>query len=484
MRVDRTIQAPQPSVEPSALRPVAELVMDYLALEKAEPRPLPPARRASLVDLLSPASGTSHLVIPTEAEADIIAGRYRIEEQLGAGGMGRVFRVRHLQLDKPFALKLIHTDAHASPRARELFYREARLASSLSHPNIVSIIDFGEDPRRGTFMVMELLEGELLSVHLHRVGHLSVKVACDIMLQIAEALHYIHGRQVVHCDIKPENILLCRLPSTERRRHIVKLLDFGLARSGAPSVRTTHSIEGTPAYLAPERIRSQAPQPSMDIYSLGVLGYELLTGKLPFDGDMFEMMTAHCSKPPPPLSTHIPDGVDERLEALVMRALGKDPKERQKDMAAFIYELRTVMDMLGMGSRRRVTRPVVMDASHKLRRERGVAIGYDVTPVPLAGVDADGRIVVANRAFVLFCGSGSAQQLEHTSIYDTNLQMICPDLREFIRRVQSDGSPQSLVLALRGADGSEHRLAVWLVPGTEDAGRVHITLHALEVGAP
>jgi PAS domain-containing protein len=463
-------------VDGVAARPIAELVLDYLAFEKAVPRALPQAHRASLVDLFGAPRAAPAL--PPEPAEDIIAGRYRIEEQLGEGGMGKVFRVRHLQLDKPFALKLIHVNANSSPRARELFYREARLASSLAHPNIVTVVDFGEDPRRGAFMVMELVEGEPLSVHLHRLGRVAVKPAIDIILQIAEALHYIHGRQIVHCDIKPENIFLCRLPSTERRKYQVKLLDFGLARTGAASVRTTQNIEGTPAYLAPERIRSQAPVASMDIYSLGVLSYELLAGKLPFDGTMYEIMSAHINQAPPPLRTHVPEGIDESLEALIMRALAKDPKDRQKDMAAFLYELRTVMDMLGMGRRR--ANPIVVRETTRDRRERGVAVGYDATPLPMAGVDVDGAIVVANRAFALFCGLGSDLPVEGKSLYDTKLQAICPGLRESVRRVHADGASQSLVLTLRAPDGAEHRLLLWLVPGTEDGGRVHLTLHALE----
>jgi PAS domain-containing protein len=469
--------APSARADPSGQRPIGELVLDYLAFEKAVPRSLP-AGRASLVDLIGGAAAPPAAAAAEPAGEDIVAGRYRIEEQLGEGGMGRVFRVRHLQLDKAFALKLILTETNTSPRARELFYREARLASALAHPNIVSVVDFGEDPRRGTFMVMELAVGEPLSVHLHRLGRLGVKPACDVILQIAEALHYIHSRQIVHCDVKPENILLCRLPSTERRRNVIKLLDFGLARTGTQSTRLTQNIEGTPAYLAPERIRSHAPQPSMDIYSLGVLSYELLAGKLPFDGTMYEIMAAHCNQPPPPLSSHVPGGVDERLEALVMRALAKDPKDRQKDMAAFLYELRTVMEMLGMGRRRAA--PVAVRESGRDRRDRAVAVGYEVTPVPMAGVDVDGTIVVANRAFALFAGADGDRPVEGTSLYDTRLQSICPDLRDSVRSVHADGVPQSLVLSFRTPGGVEHHLIVWLVPGTEEGGRVHITIHALE----
>src|SRR5690606_32835664 len=189
-----------------------------------------------------------------DGEQSVIADRYVIEEPIGEGGMGRVFRVRHRRLGKSFALKLMQTGFAGDTRARDLFYREAKLASSLAHPNIVSIIGFGEDGERGAFMVMELLEGTSLSSFLHREGGFSMRAACDIILQVAEALAYIHKRQIVHCDIKPDNILLLKQPPGERRKHLVKLLDFGLARARSASPRRTSTIDGTPEYMAPERI--------------------------------------------------------------------------------------------------------------------------------------------------------------------------------------------------------------------------------------
>src|SRR5262249_30048847 len=152
----------------------------------------------------------------------------------------------------------------------------ARLASSMSHSNIANVVDFGEDPKLGLFMVMELIEGEPLAKLLHREGRLGTKAACDIILQVAEALHYIHGNDVVHCDIKTENILITEVHGTKRRQLQVKLLDFGLARSLRTS-RITSSLSGTPHYVAPERIRGEPPSPSSDIYGVGILFYELVT---------------------------------------------------------------------------------------------------------------------------------------------------------------------------------------------------------------
>ena len=159
---------------------------------------------------------------------------------------------------------------------RERFHREAKLASSLPHENICSVIDFGEDPRFGLFMVMELLEGVRLDYKIQRDGRLPPKVACDVIGQVAEALRYVHSCGIIHGDIKSENILLTR---AQDRRRLAKLLDFGLAR---PDDGNEAHIEGTPEYLAPERISRRPASPQSDIYALGILFWECLVGELPF----------------------------------------------------------------------------------------------------------------------------------------------------------------------------------------------------------
>ena len=180
---------------------------------------------------------------------DVIGGRYVVEGQLGRGGMGRVLRVRHQALGKAFALKLIKSAIATNPKIRELFYREARLASALTHDNICSIVDFGQDDAFGLFMVMELLEGQ--TVHAQAAplaAGMTPKVACDVMWQVADAVRFIHSRQILHGDIKTENIFMVRTPA---QRRLVKLLDFGLSRA---DLGRTDGVDGTPEYLAPERI--------------------------------------------------------------------------------------------------------------------------------------------------------------------------------------------------------------------------------------
>ena len=226
----------------------------------------------------------------------LIGGRYRLVERVGQGGMGKVYKVTHSHLGKTFALKIISENFADKGKARDLFFREARLASALSHPNIASVVDYGEDEERGAFMVMEFLNGEPLSRIVRRESRLGLRQACDIMLQVAEALDYIHSNKIVHCDIKTENILLCDVPGRKREKQ-VKLLDFGLARSTVSS-RHTASLQGTPHYVAPERIRGGSPTPASDIYGLGILFYELITGKVPWDGTVAQILCGHLDLTP------------------------------------------------------------------------------------------------------------------------------------------------------------------------------------------
>jgi serine/threonine-protein kinase len=396
-------------------------------------------------------------------EGSLVAGRYQILERIGQGGMGKVYKVVHAQLGKVFALKLIGEEAAATPEARELVYREARLASSLQHPNIASVGDFGEDGKLGLFMVMELIEGEPLAKLLHRESRLSVKQACEIVLQVAEALHYIHTNDVVHCDIKTENILITEQQGTKRRQLQVKLLDFGLARSLRAS-RVTSSLSGTPHYVAPERIRGEPPSPSSDIYGLGILFYELLTGKVPWDGHVAQILAGHLDQTPTTPSTLIEGGLDTALETLILHALAKTPAARHKDMAAFLYELRTVMDMLGFGRRARGRggpRRVVIERTKNERDEmiRGL---YEGCRLPLALVAANGLILVANPAFAKFV-MGVEVEVEGLTIQSTPL-LGCWDAFEtdLARAIAGHGVRRILEVDL--PSGDVRRLLMWLDP--------------------
>ncbi len=264
---------------------------------------------------------------------ETVGGRYALDGRLGEGGMGHVYRARHIQLGKAFALKIISPAFATDNAARLRFNQEAKLASEISHPNIVSVVDFGEDAQFGAYMVMELVEGEPLIAP--GVLPMSVKRAIDVLGQVADALDHIHKRGIVHGDVKAENIMLTAEQAGARRRRIVRLLDFGLARR--PDLAEEEGVSGSPHYLAPERALGKAATVATDIYALGVLGYLLVTGTLPFDGQIVEILLRQVQADPDPPSQRLGEPVDAALEALILRAMAKDPAKRHPEAAAFRY---------------------------------------------------------------------------------------------------------------------------------------------------
>lgn len=409
---------------------------------------------------------------------DVIGGRYVVDAQLGRGGMGRVMRVRHQVLGKAFALKLIRSAIATNPKIRELFYREARLASALAHDNICSIFDFGQDDTFGLFMVMELLEGQTLHAKLRHSGRLTPKVACDVMWQVADAVRFMHSRQILHGDIKTENIFLVRTPA---HRRVVKLLDFGLARA---DLGRDDGVDGTVEYLAPERIDGAAASPASDIYAMGIVFWELLTGKLPFTGDVKHVLRCHRDEPLPPLGKVVDEAIDDRADQIIARATAKDPARRHPDASAFMYELRTLMGMLGMepGGRRRALAP---EAARERRehdhRVKAAAEIFGAIPLPMASCDIQGRVRAANPAFCEFLGvAGDAGGLE---LRDSALPEVYPTLFDDLEQVASTRRPLKRVIYLHEGGDRVVEAAVVLsaAPSAAEvtAGEVHIVLHPL-----
>jgi hypothetical protein len=409
---------------------------------------------------------------------DIIGGRYVIDGQIGRGGMGRVLRARHQVLGKAFALKLIKTPIATDPRIREMFYREARLASALSHDNICSIVDFGQDPSFGLFMVMELLDGQTLHGKLRSDGRMAPKVACDIMWQIGEAVRYIHSRSILHGDIKSENILLTRTPE---RRRVVKLLDFGLARANV--ARTHGHVEGTPEYLAPERIAGAPASIASDIYALGIVFYEILTGTLPFTGTLDEVFKKHTDDEVPSPSSRIDEAIDARADEIVARATARKPEDRHPDVAGLLYELRTLMNMLGMETGRRRTGAVEVGAR---RREidhstRAGSEVFEHAAVPLASVSVDGEVRVANHAFLEFLGA--AGRAAGIQLRDSGLLEVYPQLMSDLVTAANQRTTVKRILHLSEGGDTIVEVAVLLTPAPHDAevtaGEIHVVLHPL-----
>lgn len=407
---------------------------------------------------------------------DLIGNRYIVEGQLGRGGMGRVLRVRHAALGKVFALKLIKSSIATDPKIREMFYREARLASALTHDNICSIVDFGQDDAFGLFMVMELLEGQTVHGKLKH-GKLSPRVACDILWQVADAVRFIHSRAIVHGDIKTENIFLVK---TTVQRRMVKLLDFGLAR---PDLRRPEGFDGTPEYLAPERQAGAPASQASDIYALGIVFFELLTGRVPFSGASPDVLLAHRHSDVPAPSGLVSEPLDERADALVRRATAKDPASRHPDVAALLYELRALMSMLGMDHGRR--RAVAVDATRERRdldhRVKAAAEVFRAAPIPMASCDPSGKVRIANPAFLEFLGvAGDAVDLQ---LRDSALPDLYPELFEDLAEVAAKRRPIKRIIDLHEGGERVIEAAVLLsaAPTAAEvtAGEVHIVLHPL-----
>jgi serine/threonine protein kinase len=272
-----------------------------------------------------------------------LANRYVVERKIGEGGMGMVFEARQISLSKPVAIKVLTRDVTQHPEVFARFRTEAEVTTSIRHPNIVDILDFGELEDGSPFFVMELLDGEPLVDVLRREGRLSQTRSIRIAVQIARALAAAHERGVIHRDLKPDNVHVLAHDGGEE---FVKVLDFGLAKvTNASGVTREGQVFGTPRYMSPEQASGIVVDERSDIYSLGVMLYELVAGRCPFEADtMLAILGMHRFDPPPPLrSLHPPAEVSASLEAIVMRCLAKDPAARYPSMAALRDELSGLM---------------------------------------------------------------------------------------------------------------------------------------------
>lgn len=265
----------------------------------------------------------------------VVGERYRLDELIGRGGMATVWRATDMVLERPVAVKRLHAGLLADEELSERFRREALLVARLSHPNLVHLLDRGEDAD-GPYLVLELVEGENLKSRLRREGALPPVEAARICAQVGRALAYAHGQGVVHRDIKAQNVLLT--PDGQ-----AKLADFGIARlieaEGQPGLTRTDMLVGSADYLAPEQADGGPLDARTDVYSLGIVLYECLTGSLPFTGEGFVAVAMkHCSVPLPDPRLAAPR-VPAWLAACAMRAAAKDPGRRYPDAAAMVAAL-------------------------------------------------------------------------------------------------------------------------------------------------
>ena len=270
----------------------------------------------------------------------LLANRYRLDERVGGGGMGEVWRATDTVLGRTVAVKVMRPELLEEPGFAERFLFEARAMATIKHPGVVTVHDYQGDAS-GAFLVMEYVEGEALSRRLHRFGKLDPARTMHLIAQAADALQAAHDKGVVHRDIKPGNLLV-----TADDRLV--LTDFGIARSAASTPLTaTGAVIGTPSYLAPEQVLGKPATPASDVYALGVVAYECLTGRRPFDGDNpFDIAMKRLREPPPTMTGDIPIAV----LAVVERTLAAEPAQRWPSASALAAAARKAVSQSAAGA--------------------------------------------------------------------------------------------------------------------------------------
>jgi serine/threonine-protein kinase len=296
---------------------------------------------------------------------ETIAGRYEVEELVGHGGMSSVYKARDALLERHVALKILHEQYSTDEDFVERFKREARSVAQLQHPNIVTVIDRGEEEGR-QYIVFEYIEGENLKEHVVRQGRLDVREALEIADEVARGLAFAHEQGLIHRDVKPQNVLL----NGDGR---AKVTDFGIARTvDVDGMTQTGTVLGTSNYIAPEQASGQPVDAHSDVYALGVVLYELLAGEVPFPGESFVAVAMKHMHEPAPNLLDVRGDVPLRVAAAVDRALEKDPEQRFPTMDAFAAELEACLAELDQGPEGDQTM-VIPSARRAARRRKQVS---------------------------------------------------------------------------------------------------------------
>jgi len=271
----------------------------------------------------------------------VLSERYRILRKLGEGGMGVVYLAEHVVIEKKLALKVLFPDLTRRADLIQRFMQEAKSASRIGHENVIDITDFGQSPEGYVFIAMEYLSGQDLGQLLKAAGLLSWQRAQPIVVQIVKALRAAHERGIIHRDMKPENIFVT---PRDDGREFVKVLDFGIAKvmgldEDVPRLTRTGMIFGTPEYMSPEQAQGQSVDHRVDIYAVGCIMFHILTGRVPFQADSFMgILSKHMMEAPEPPRSLNP-AIDPAIEAVILRAMEKDPAKRFQSMRELLQAL-------------------------------------------------------------------------------------------------------------------------------------------------
>jgi len=327
---------------------------------EAVPRPLATTAEPVVPDLSMSAIDPEN---PDNLVGKTIFGDYHIRKKLGEGGMGAVFLAENKSIDQRLAIKVLHGDAAQNAEMVERFNREARAISRLTNQNIIRVFVFGRTPEGLLYLAMEFVEGKPLRDLIEKEGQLSELRAINIMRQTLHALNEAHELGIVHRDLKPDNIMITKFRGVDE---FVKVLDFGIAKvkdPGGNQAKLTQAgiVYGTPEYLSPEQAQAKELDGRSDLYSMGIILYELITGTVPFQSKTaVTILAAHVYDPPAPPSQKTRRPVHPKMERVILKALHKDPTKRYQTAMAFLEDLENLEAELTGGT---ATKTTVLDAS-------------------------------------------------------------------------------------------------------------------------
>ena len=409
----------------------------------------------------------------------VLAG-HRIERLLGRGGMGVVYRALEPESDRLVALKVIAPELAGDVVFRRRFEREARLARRIDHPHALPVHEAGEVDGV-LFLSMRYVDGTDLEALIGSAGALPPRLAAAFIAQVGGALYAAHELGLVHRDVKPANVLVDR--AADGVAH-AWLTDFGLTKAvGSKSGLTRTALwVGTVDYAAPEQLQGGEVDARADVYALGCVLFEALTGHVPFPRDReVSKIMAHIREPPPAV-TAVAASAPPAFDAIVRRAMAKDPAQRHASASAFRYELNTVMDMLDMKRRSRVRGSGALrtDDAKRESRDDAIAQAFTRSRAPQVLLKADGTIAASNRAFAKLIGL-EGKQVDGLELGATVLATFVPGLSRAVRQVHVSGKATERRAKVSRDDGAPLELIVWLFPLPVEGSEIHMILRIEEL---